>query len=448
MSNVIYTVDNFSFSYPLSKKQIQIKGDFSINQGEHILLTGNSGNGKSTLLMALKGLIPNYIRGTYNGNISYKSKNIDGTADTELIQIGYLQQNPDHQIIYQTVIDELAFGLENLQLTPQAIQDKINTYAETFGITQLLTRKISTLSGGEKQKINLISILLTEPEVLLLDEPTAFLDANSAQQIINVLKTHATDKTVIIIDHNQHYYKNFVNRIINIANNQIEEMNLDSHKWHNEYPTNQITHNSNQILLNICNLNFAYKDAKDNLLNNICLKVHKGEIAVISGKNGNGKSTLLKLIAKLIPSQNSIFLQNEDISNIKQKEYWQYVSLLWQNPENHFLFNSVAEELKDNPELINTFDLTEQIQNNPYCLSEGQKRRLSLAITLLKPRQLILLDEPTFGQDFANKVILLEITKQLAKLGHSFIIISHDEEFNHAVAHSRYVLKDGQLWRE
>lgn len=448
MSNVIYTVDNFSFSYPLSKKQIQINGNFSINQGEHILLTGNSGSGKSTLLMALKGLIPNYIRGTYSGNISYKGKNIAGITDAELIQIGYLQQNPDHQVIYQTVIDELAFGLENLQLTPQAIQDKINTYAETFGITQLLTRKISTLSGGEKQKINLISILLTEPEVLLLDEPTAFLDANSAQQIINVLKTHATDKTVIIIDHNQHYYKNFVNRIINIANNQIEEMNLDSHKWHNEYPTNQITDNSNQILLNICNLNFAYKDAKDNLLNNICLKVHKGEIAVISGKNGNGKSTLLKLIAKLIPSQNSMFLQDKDITNIKQKDYWQQVSLLWQNPENHFLFNSVAEELKDNPELINTFDLTEQIQNNPYCLSEGQKRRLSLAITLLKPRQLILLDEPTFGQDFANKVILLEITKQLAKLGHSFIIISHDEEFNHAVAHSRYVLKDGQLWRE
>lgn len=448
MSNTIYTVDNFSFSYPLSKKQIQIKGNFSINQGEHILLTGNSGSGKSTLLMALKGLIPNYIRGTYNGNISYKSKNIDGTADTELIQIGYLQQNPDHQIIYQTVIDELAFGLENLQLTPQAIQDKINTYAETFGITQLLTRKISTLSGGEKQKINLISILLTEPEVLLLDEPTAFLDANSAQQIINVLKTHATDKTVIIIDHNQHYYKNFVNRIINIANNQIEEMNLDSHKWHNDYPANQVAHNSNEILLNIRNLSFAYKGAIDNLLNNINLKVHKGEVAVISGKNGNGKSTLLKLIAKLIPSQNSIFLQNEDISNIKQKEYWQYVSLLWQNPENHFLFNLVTEELKDNPELINTFGLTEQIQNNPYCLSEGQKRRLSLAITLLKPRQLILLDEPTFGQDFANKVILLEIIKQLAKLGHSFIIISHDEEFNHAVAHSRYVLKDGQLWRE
>lgn len=448
MSNIIYTVDNFSFSYPLSKKQIQINGNFSINQGEHILLTGNSGSGKSTLLMALKGLIPNYIHGTYSGKINYKDKYIVGIAEMELIQIGYLQQNPDHQVIYQTVIDELAFGLENLQLTPQVIQDKINIYAEKFGITHLLIRKISTLSGGEKQKINLVSILLTEPEVLLLDEPTAFLDADSAQQIIEVLKTHATNKTVIIIDHNQHYYKNFVNRIINIVNNQIEEVNLDSHKWHNEYPTNQIAHNSNDILLNIRNLNFAYKDAKDNLLNNICLKVHKGEIAVISGKNGNGKSTLLKLIAKLIPSQNSIFLQDKDIANIKQKEYWQQVSLLWQNPENHFLFNSVAEELKDNPELINTFGLTEQTQNNPYCLSEGQKRRLSLAITLLKPRQLILLDEPTFGQDFANKVILLEITKQLAKLGHSFIVISHDEEFNQAVAHSRYVLKDGQLWRE
>lgn len=448
MSNVIYTVDCFGFSYPLSKKRIQINGDFSINQGEHILLTGNSGSGKSTLLMALKGLIPNYIRGTYSGNISYRGKNIAGIAETELIQIGYLQQNPDHQVIYQTVIDELAFGLENLQLTPQAIQDKIDTYTEIFGITHLLTRKISTLSGGEKQKINLISILLTEPEVLLLDEPTAFLDTKSAHQIFNVLKTYATDKTVIIIDHNQHYYKNFVNRIINIANNQIEEINLDSHKWHNDYPANQVAHNSNEILLNIRNLSFAYKDVKDNLLNNICLKVHKGEITVISGKNGNGKSTLLKLIAKLIPSQNSIFLQNDDIANIKQKDYWQQVSLLWQNPENHFLFNSVAEELKNNPELINTFGLTEQIHNNPYCLSEGQKRRLSLAITLLKPRQLILLDEPTFGQDFANKVILLEITKQLAKLGHSFIIISHDEEFNHAVAHSRYVLKDGQLWRE
>ena len=160
MAKVIYQITDFCFSYPLAKHQINFAGDLTIYQNQHLLLTGSSGSGKSTLLLALKGLIPNYINGTYSGKILFNQQDIQHVAANELLSIGYLQQNPDHQIIYQTVIDELAFGLENLSLAPEVIIAKIHSYAELFQITHLLQRNIATLSGGEKQKINLMAILI------------------------------------------------------------------------------------------------------------------------------------------------------------------------------------------------------------------------------------------------------------------------------------------------
>lgn len=445
MAKVIYQITDFCFSYPLAKHQINFAGDLTIYQNQHLLLTGSSGSGKSTLLLALKGLIPNYINGTYSGKILFNQQDIQHVAANELLSIGYLQQNPDHQIIYQTVIDELAFALENLSLAPEVIIAKIHSYAELFQITHLLQRNIATLSGGEKQKINLMAILITEPQVLLLDEPTAFLDPESAHQIIQILKQHAQSKTVIIIDHNQHFYQNFVTKIVNVSvDSGFVEQNLSSNNWHDNYPNVAALKSSTEIILQIENLNFTHEKSKSKLFNNLNFSLTKGEIVVINGKNGAGKSTLFKLIAKLIKSE-GIYFNGTNINQIKNTDYWKQIGMLWQNPENHFLFNSVTEELKNSPQLVEKFALVQQSRNNPYCLSEGQKRRLSLAIALTKPSQLLLLDEPTFGQDLANKIILRDTINQLASQGYSFIIISHDVEFSQSIAHTQYLLSGGKL---
>ncbi|MDD3267379.1 MAG: ATP-binding cassette domain-containing protein, partial [Burkholderiales bacterium] len=302
----MFEISNFSFSYPFSQYKIGFNGDFKIQSGQCILITGDSGSGKSTLLQALKGLIPNHINGNLSGEIWYKSKLIQSFNENELIKIGYLQQNPDHQIICNTVFDELAFGLENLQLDKNSIEKQIFEITDRFNISHILQRKINTLSGGEKQRINLLAILLMNPDVLLLDEPTAFLDPESAHEIIDILKKYIHNKTVVIIEHNAHYLSNFVDYVVNInKDGQIKILDKDTIsiqqiqiKKHNYIPN---------TILDIRNLSFSYKNTIQQLLMNINLNLHTGEIISIYGKNGAGKSTLLKLISKVIKTKQQVY---------------------------------------------------------------------------------------------------------------------------------------------
>ena len=445
----IYSAENFGFAYPFSKSQINLQGSFSINQGDCILIQGNSGSGKSTLMTALKGLIPQHINGTLTGTLLFKQQSISELNPLELMKIGYLQQNPDSQIICADVYSELAFGLENQGYTAEIIADKINARIEHFNLKHLLNRKIATLSGGEKQKINLVAILLLEPEVILLDEPTAFLDPDSAMQIISIIREYIQNKTLIIIEHNLHYLQNLVNRCIKIdKSGVIHEIEITSINWLDRlprlYPSNQQSVGK-VPLLELKNLSFSYPNA-DQLFNKLNLQIHSGEIIAIRGQNGCGKSTLLKIIAKLIPSTQQLFWQNQDISKLKTHQYWQEISLVWQNPEAHFIHSSVALEVND-AELLAQLNLASLKRHNPFNLSEGQKRRLSIAINLsnLQQTKLLLLDEPTFGQDFNNRLILAQKLTDLAQKGLSIVIVSHDDEFIRAITQNRYTLLEGKL---
>lgn len=443
----VYIIRNFSFNYPNSNYKIGFSGQLVINRGDHILLQGVSGSGKSTLLLALKGIIPHVINGIVSGEIFYNGLSISSLNEQDLLTIGYLQQNPDSQLVCHSVFAELAFGLENLSLSKLEIETRINTIATDFQICHLLNRNVHQLSGGEKQKINLIAILLMQPEVLLLDEPTAFLDPESATELMAVLKKYTTNMTVIIVEHNLCYLQPIVNRVIRIdEDGSICEPDINTVNWQPQLlvSARQRLENPPEVLT-LKNLHFAYQTEKP-LLKDINLTVRQGEIIVIHGKNGSGKSSLLKLIAKIIPHQNSIYWQQEDIAKLNTKQYWQHISLLWQNPESHFIFNSVSEEVNHQQDKLVEFNLLPQAKSNPFNLSEGQKRRLSLAITLNKSTQLFLLDEPSFGQDETNKIILINKIQQLAQSHGTFIIITHDLEFSNAVADHVYTLKDGQLW--
>ncbi|HLX53550.1 MAG TPA: ATP-binding cassette domain-containing protein, partial [Aquella sp.] len=311
-------------------------------------------------------------------------------------------------------------------------------------------REARTLSGGEKQKINLLAILIMEPEVLLLDEPTAFLDPESAMEIIAILEEHSKQKTVIIIEHNIHYLKDFVNRVIIINNHgQITEhdpSNIDFSPNLGIQPCKLIRDTVTTLpILQINNLNFNYNKQMP-LLDEINLKIHPGQIIGIIGKNGSGKSSLLKLMSKIILSQkNSIYYKQHDICKVKTNNYWREISLLWQNPENHFLYHSVSHELNNDLVLMSKFGLEQMANQNPYCLSEGQKRRLSLAIGMKPEIELFLMDEPTFGQDLENKQVLAKLINDLAMDKKSFIIVSHDIPFLNALTNNIYKLDNGVL---
>lgn len=446
MSIPIYQVENFGFNYPQSNYYLKLNGTFTINQGECVLIQGASGSGKSTLLAALKGLIPHLINGKLSGEICYNNQNITTLNEQQLLGIGYLQQNPDSQLICKDVYSELAFGLENQCFTAAVINGKITQIAADFKLSHLLKRQVSELSGGEKQKINLLAILVMQPQVLLLDEPTAFLDPESAHEIIAMLQQYIKKSTVVIVEHNHYYLQQIVNKVISIDDNgQIKQENTSQIVWNQTLPNlKSIYPHPKNILLELRELNFSYKNSRQ-LLSKINLSISSGEIIAITGKNGSGKSSLLKLIAGIIKTQGQIFWQQEDIAQINYQILWSKLTLLWQNPEAHFIYNSVNEELNHDDNILTMFDLVPQREQNPYSLSEGQKRRLSLAIALnLKP-QLILLDEPTFGQDYKHKLQLAQLITELKNQGMSFIMVSHDQDFIDALADRRYHLNDGSL---
>ncbi len=453
---IVYKIENFKFQYPNSDISISLQGMLDINLGDIILLQGDSGSGKSTLLLALGGIIPKLINGKLSGNILFHKQNIWEVENTN--QIGYLGQNPHNQLVCETVYHELAFGLENQSIEPELIRQKIENYAHKFKILPLLDREVRTLSGGEKQKINMLAILLMDPEILLLDEPTAFLDPQSATEIIAILKELSQKKTVIIIEHNIHYLQNLVNRVIKInSQGQITEYdpkNIDFSPKLEEQACKLVNDSSNENsppLLQINNLTFTYGKCIPNtvtnelLLNNINMSVGQGGIIGIVGRNGAGKSSLLKLLSKITPYKNSIYYKEQDISDIKTANYWQEISLLWQNPENHFLYHSVGHELNNDQDIMRQFSLEESANQNPYCLSEGQKRLLSLAIGMKPNIQLFLMDEPTFGQDLENRQKLASLINNLALDKKSFIIVSHDMPFLEAITKDIYQLENGIL---
>ena len=444
-NEVIYSLKDFSFKYPYSDSSITWKGSYSIKKGDILLLSGESGSGKSTLLYALKGLIPETIFGKMTGDVKFYGQDLSKLSQSNRMNIGFLFQNPNAQMVNKTVHQELAFGLENLREKSSIIKDKIKFYSQKFEIENLLDRNVLELSGGEKQKIALISILLMEPEVILFDEPTAFLDPSSAKHFVEVFQKIVTSKTIVIIEHNLNYLENYVNRFISIKKNgEIREKKLSEIEWQHSFPEINIsTHGQN--ILKINELFFSYKKNFP-VLENIDLTLQKGEIISIIGNNGSGKTTLLKLITGVLRKYSGdIIFKGKNIKEINYKTYYKNISLLFQNPENHFIFNHVIDEVNRNNEVLQLTGLEFFKKRNPFTLSEGEKRRLSLAILWNLDREVFLLDEPTFGQDILNKEQLISMIEKMRNQGKSFIIASHDLPFVKAVSSRIMKLKNRKL---
>lgn len=485
----IYTIKNLSFSYPDETDKALSDISLSVNAGEFVTVCGKSGCGKSTLLRLMKTAISPY--GKKDGSILFNGIPLESTDQrTQSEKIGFVSQNPDNQIVTDKVWHELAFGLESLGIPTSEIRSRAAEMASFFGIQAWFHKKTSELSGGQKQLLNLASVMAMQPEVIILDEPTSQLDPIAAQEFLNALSKINSELgiTVILSEHRLEEAFPLSDRIIaidsgniiydgspdEICTEQIRKSDIfpslpaavkvyasvnegkscpvtvrDGRRFLSDLITEQKNFKPDSSekkaikapVLELKELCFRYEKASPDIIKNLSAKIYKGELYAIVGGNGTGKTTTLSLISGILkPYSGKILYKGEVCKGIKAPE----CVLLPQNPQDLFVKNTVISELSDiaeknrlTPEekksrierVTELCELDGLLYRHPYDLSGGEQQKAALAMILLNNPEILLLDEPTKGLDAHFKYKLAEILKSLTQKGVTVIMVSHDIEF-------------------
>ena len=471
-------IENLTFTYPKMLSPA-IKGlNLTVNEGEFVAVCGATGSGKSTLLRLLKRELSPL--GEINGNIYYKGTEISD-LDTKISasKIGFVMQNPEQQIVTDKVWHELSFGLENLGLDQKEIALRVCEMASYFGIEAWFEKSVSELSGGQKQLLNLASVMAMHPDVLILDEPTAQLDPIAATDFINTLKKLNTDfsLTVIIVEHRLEEVIPICDRLIVLKDGSvthngnprkiIEKLDNNDYiisampssvrlyhslsgegdcpltvregkrflqdNFSNEIislPTAEYEHRENYAL-QFKEVFFRYERDLPDVLNGVNLDVFENEIFCILGGNGSGKTTTLNATAGLIkPYSGNIKIFGKKIKDYKnQTLYKNCLSMLPQDVGTVFLKNTVREELSSAETEELPFDISCLFDKHPYDLSGGEQQLVALAKVLATKPKLLLMDEPTKGLDADKKSQIISILRQLKLKGVTVVIVTHDVEF-------------------
>ncbi|MDO5564201.1 MAG: ATP-binding cassette domain-containing protein [Eubacteriales bacterium] len=493
----ILKVENLSFSFYESNKNIINNINFSVDKGDFLLLQGANGAGKSTLLRLLKREL--FYNGKKDGRVLYKNQDIESLENKESAsKIAYLMQDVNDQIVTNKVWHELSFGLENLGVKQNQIRTKVAEMSTYFGIDNWFHKDVDDLSGGEKQILNLASLMVMDPEILLLDEPTSMLDPIASENFLNVIEKINKDffTTIIIIEHKTDLIMDHVNKILFLENGLVkyfdsrdkvlelikedEKLSLSlpevtrlfakvsskpilnihdgrlflEEKYSNNNDTsfvNKITKNDlvDEPIIKIKNLFFKYDKLSDDVIKDLSLSIYRGEILSLLGANGSGKSTLLKIMCALYkPYSGKIILNGKDIKKYTNEELFNgLISLLPQDAKLTFFKNTIEEELEGCDELYEKmpYNIKKLLKMHPYDLSGGEAQQVALAKILSKKPKILLLDEVSKGLDSYAKYELVKTLKKLQEQGITIVIVSHDIEFSIEVSNRCALLFGGEI---
>lgn len=467
----ILSIKNLSFKYNNENAQTLKNINLSVNKGEFVILCGESGSGKSTLLKMIKKEVT--PAGDREGSILYKNKPIEDLSEREsACNIGYVFQNPDNQIVTDKVWHELAFGMENIQIDLIEMKKRIAEISFFLGIDSWFERNTNELSGGEKQKLNLASILTMKPEILLLDEPVSQLDPISAMEFIQILRriNREFGITVIVAEHNIEGILDIADKIILMKNGCICDEGTVQAVIENSYddfcgniPTFVSIHKklnmNTQIPLcvrdikqqlaatyvgveknqynekckkslgdtiisgkNIC---FRYERKGEDIIKNASMEIKRGEIYSLLGNNGSGKTTLLKIMSGLLkPYSGKVKLKCEKIAYLPQNQQTVFVK--------NTLFEEYQQICKDEKkinEMLERMKLADYTDTHPYDLSGGQQQKVAVGKLLLTNPDFLLVDEPTKGLDMKAVCEIGNIFTELSKNGVTVVIVTHNIEF-------------------
>lgn len=443
LSNSIIDFNEVSFHFPEDLTPIFTGVSFSIKAGERVVLFGPSGCGKSTLLYLMNRLYPSNCDGILEGSITLFHKDAISYKPGEINQrIATVFQDPESQFCMPTVEQEMAFTLENFgHISRLEMESRITNTLSTLGLTHLRKANIQTLSGGMKQRVATACALLMEPKVLLLDEPLAHLDPLTAQQYVQWLNELQVSQsmTIVVVEHRLDLWGTFFTRAIHVTDSGSFLTEYSPVRCAIDFPKRascmeeEIIFEAHEISLSVNN---------KRLLQNISMQLRRGEIAVLAGPNGSGKSTFLKTIC-------GIYNKSEGSLNC----VGHLPGYVPQSPEHLFVTQRVSEEIRfsnhSSNELIldimKRLRLDEIHDAHPFSVSHGQKRRVAIGAMLADQRPVLLLDEPTSGQDAIALQELFYLLDAQAKAGISILIVTHDMSFAKAIADTIYLLKDGEL---
>ncbi|MBS5136076.1 MAG: energy-coupling factor ABC transporter ATP-binding protein [Oscillospiraceae bacterium] len=462
MDYKVLELQNVTYTYEGEKFPVWELLSCDFYEGKIHAISGPSGSGKSSILYLIDGLIPHMYEGTLEGKVLFRGEDItDVLPRYRCNDIGFVMQNPESQFCTYTVEEELAFGMENLGIPVEEMERRIRETLEFVGMTGYEATNLDDLSGGQKQKIAIASVLVTKPSVLLLDEPTANLDPESRRQIFDlILRISREEKvTIIIVEHNIAEIANEVDRfiavdgagkiVVDCKKGDPEEKAWIAANTHDpEIPHREYREQAGEPILEIKGLHFAYPipgkkhEKGKSVIRDLNMTLYSQEFLAIVGENGVGKSTLMKLLFKVNqPDSGEIRIYGKPISSYRTKQLYHKMGLVFQNPENQFVTNTVFDEMMfslkrvaiSNEEkedrinkMLEKFHLEHEKEKSPFALSQGQKRRLSVASMLLTNQQVLFLDEPTYGQDFENRQELMKDMQELVEKGITIVMITHD----------------------
>jgi energy-coupling factor transport system ATP-binding protein len=445
-----------------------LKGiDLQIGNGEYVVIYGANGSGKSTLCYLTNGLIPHFFGGTFIGTVRLNHRNTKECRVSDLLpEVGLVLQNCDAHLFNSTVGSEIAFGLESLGLDPSEIDGRIREIAARVKIEKLLARSPTALSGGEKRLVAIASVLCLDPPLLVLDEPYASLDWEGIRRVRSLLeRIHRSGKTIIVIEQKTVGFLQDATRCIimdrgkivfdglpGAAGAALSERHLMPH-----YPK-RISRNvqGGKTILQVENLTYQIEDRI--VLKHISLEVKQGESIAIIGKNGAGKTTLIKHLNGILGGgSQGVRFGDKLVEKMQPAERASNIGVSFQNPNDQFFKSKVRDEILVGPRIqkrgedewignvFDMFHLRPLLERAPYQLSEGEKKRVAIAsIVSIRPNILVL-DEPTLGQDGASREGLLRLLATFEEHRFTIIIVTHDLDFAEAAADRWLVLFDGKL---
>ena len=500
-----FDIQHLTFSYPTAPDR-HVLDDvcLTVEKGEYMALCGKSGSGKTTLLRHLKSVLTPH--GTRTGSILFDGKPLE-EADLRIqsSRIGYVMQNPDSQIVTDKVWHELAFGLESLGCDQKTMRLRVAEMASYFGIQGWFHRDVSELSGGQKQLLNLASIMAMQPDVLILDEPTSQLDPIAASDFLNTVRkiNRELGTTIIITEHRLEDIFHGADRVVVmdegriIANGAPKEVGAMLYAQQNDLFTAMpapmrifygagykgedcpltvregrswlseiaVDHEIRDTLpeeppyeepedpaLQLKEVWFRYEKDSPDILKGVSFSVPKGSLFAIVGGNGTGKSTTLKAICGICrPYRGKVLIDGKNAH--KQKDLFRgNLAMLPQDPQSLFVKKTVREDLmemlRDEAEvnaIAETCEIIHLLDSHPYDLSGGEQQRAALAKVLLTKPRLLLLDEPTKGLDSFFKRKLSGVLRRLQDSGVTIVMVSHDVEFCAENADLVSMFFDGQL---